>query len=66
MSDLDATQKGDVIRSQYPNLSAVLTGQVSGRATEWPLIRIELCHLLDRLAACEAELEAGLLKHRWK
>jgi hypothetical protein len=31
---------------EYPNLQAMMQGCVSGRSTEWPTMRAELCRLL--------------------
>lgn len=50
----------------YPNLSAVLQGCVSGQATEWPRVRSELQRLLDeREMEYRRGFEAGITAYAW-
>jgi hypothetical protein len=42
----------------YPNLLAILEGRVSGHHTEWPMVRVELARLINRVGELEKFCDA--------
>lgn len=48
----------DSVHAKYPNLSAISNGTISGRFSEWPLVKPEAIAVLRELAAMTKRNEA--------
>lgn len=57
-SALTREQAIELLKEEYPNLAAVLIGCVSGKVSEWPMMKPELIKLVSTQRARVAELEA--------